>query len=39
LDPIERVKEDPTYFDFIEKTSSTVKYIDNMKSYIKKYES
>jgi hypothetical protein len=39
LNPIERVKEDPTYFDFIEKTSSTVKYIDNMKSYIKKYES
>ena len=39
LDPIERLKEDITYFDFIEKTSSTVKYIDNMKSYIKKYES
>ena len=39
IDPIEKIKDDPTYFDFIESTSSTVKYIDNMKSYIKKYES
>jgi len=39
VDPIERLKEDPTYFDFIEENSATVKYIDNMKSYIKKYES
>lgn len=39
LDPIEKMKEDPTYFDFIEKTSSTLKYMDNMRSYIKKYES
>lgn len=38
-DPIQKLKEDPTYFDFIEKTSSTLKYIENMKSYIKKYES
>jgi hypothetical protein len=39
IDPIERIKDDPNYFDFIESTSSTVKYIDNMKSFIKKYES
>lgn len=39
VDPIERLKEDPTYFDFIEPNSSTVKYIDNMRSFIKKYES
>lgn len=39
LDPIERLKEDPTYFDFIEPNSSTIKYIDNMRSFIKKYES
>ena len=39
IDPIQKLKEDPNFFDFIENTSSTVKYIDNMKSYIKKYES
>ena len=39
VDPNERLKEDPTYFDFIEPNSSTVKYIDNMRSFIKKYES
>ena len=39
IDPIQKLKEDPKFFDFVENTSSTVKYIDNMKSYIKKYES
>ena len=39
IDPIQKLKEDPNFFDFVENTSSTVKYIDNMKSYIKKYES
>jgi hypothetical protein len=34
--PIEFLQKDPKYFDYIEKTSSTVKYIDNMKDYIKK---
>jgi hypothetical protein len=38
IDPILKLKDDPTFFDFIEKDSSTVKYIDNMKSYLKKYE-
>jgi hypothetical protein len=39
VDPIQKLIDEPTFFDFIEKTSSTIKYIDNMKSYIKKYES
>jgi hypothetical protein len=39
IDPIQKLKEDPNFFDFVESTSSTIKYIDNMKSYIKKYES
>ena len=39
VDPIQKIIDEPTFFDFIEKTSSTIKYIDNMKSYIKKYES
>ena len=39
IDPIQKLKEDPNFFDFVENTSSTVKYIDNMKSYIKKYKS
>jgi hypothetical protein len=36
-DPILKLKENITHFDYIEKESSTVKYIDNMKSYIQKY--
>ena len=39
VSPIQKLIDEPTFFDFIENTSSTVKYIDNMKSYIKKYES
>lgn len=39
MDPISKLKEDNSFFDFIDADSSTVKYIDNMKSYIKKYES
>jgi hypothetical protein len=38
IDPILKLKEDKNYFDYIDKTSSTIKYIENMKSYIKKYE-
>jgi hypothetical protein len=37
VDPIQKLKEDITHFDYIEKESCTVKYIDNMKSYIQKY--
>ena len=37
LDPIMKLKENPNYFDYIDSNSSTIKYIDNMKSFIKKY--
>ena len=39
VDPIELLKKDYNHFDFIENNSTTVKYVDNIKSYIKKYES
>jgi hypothetical protein len=39
VDPIEMLKKDYNHFDFIENNSTTVKYVDNIKSYIKKYES
>jgi hypothetical protein len=39
VDPIELLKKDYKHFDFIENNSTTVKYVDNIKSYIKKYES
>ncbi len=38
-DPILKIKENLNYFDFVEETSSTTKYVENIKSYIKKYES
>jgi hypothetical protein len=38
-DPIIKIKENLNYFDFVEETSSTIKYVENIKSYIKKYES
>ncbi len=34
--PIELLQKNSRYFDYIEKTSATIKYIDNMKDYIKK---
>jgi hypothetical protein len=37
VDPIEKLRNDITYFDFVEKNSSTIKYIDNMKEYIQKH--
>lgn len=37
VDPIEKLKENPNYFDYIDSKSSTIKYIENMKSYIQKY--
>ena len=39
VDPIEMLKKDYNHFNFIENNSTTVKYVDNIKSYIKKYES
>ena len=34
-DPLIKIESDPNYFDFIEKNSSTIKYIEVMKSLIK----
>lgn len=35
LDPIETLRSNPTHFDYIKEDSSTIKYIDVMKSFIK----
>ena len=37
VDPIEKLRENPKHFDYIDSKSSTIKYIENMKSYIQKY--
>jgi hypothetical protein len=37
MDPILKMRENPNHFDYIDKESSTIKYIENMKSYIQKY--
>lgn len=39
VDPLDKLKQDFNCFDYIEKNSSTVKYIEVMKSYLQKYES
>jgi hypothetical protein len=36
VDPIEKLKENPSHFDYIEKNSTTIKYIEVMKSFIQK---
>jgi hypothetical protein len=38
VDPIEKLKNEPNCFDYIEKDSATLKYIDVMKSYLKKHQ-
>jgi len=35
LDPIEVLRSNPTHFDYIKEDSSTIKYIDVIKSFIK----
>lgn len=35
VDPLVKLKENPNYFDYIEKNSSTIKYIEQMKKVIK----
>jgi hypothetical protein len=35
LDPIEALRSNPTHFDYIKEDSSTIKYIDVIKSFIK----
>ena len=37
VDPIQKLRETPNHFDYIDPKSSTIKYIENMKSYIQKY--
>ena len=37
MDPILKMRENPNHFDYINKDSSTIKYMENMKSYIQKY--
>lgn len=37
VDPIEKLRENINHFDYVDPQSSTIKYIDNMKSYIQKY--
>jgi len=34
--PIKKLIEDPTYFDYVDIKSSTIKYIEVMRSYIEK---
>ena len=36
VDPIKKLIEDPTYFDYVDSKSSTIKYIEVMRSYIEK---
>ena len=36
VDPIEKLRKDPNFFDYVDKKSSTIKYIEVMKSYIEK---
>ena len=36
IDPIQKLIEDPTYFDYVDTKSSTIKYIEVMRSYIEK---
>ena len=36
VDPIEKLRKDSTFFDYVDKRNSTIKYIDVMKSFIEK---
>jgi hypothetical protein len=36
VDPIEKLRENENHFDYIDSNSTTIKYIDVMKSYIEK---
>ena len=37
IDPILKMRENSNHFDYIDENSSTIKYMENMKSYIQKY--
>ena len=34
-DPIQSLRDNPSHFDYVEENSSTIKYIEVMKSFIK----
>ncbi len=36
VNPLEKLKENPNHFNYVDKNSSTIKYIEIMKSIIKK---
>lgn len=36
IDPIEKLREDPTHFNYVDTKSSTIKYIEVIRSYIEK---
>jgi hypothetical protein len=36
VDPIEKLRENPNHFDYVDSSSSTIKYVEVMKSYIEK---
>jgi len=38
VDPIEELRKNSKHFDYIDSNSATIKYIDNIKSYIQKYK-
>ena len=38
VDPIQKLQEDNNYFNYVNKNSSTVKYVDIMKEYIQKHK-
>lgn len=38
VDPLMKLSEDINYFDFIDKNSSTIKYVEIMKSLVKKWD-
>jgi hypothetical protein len=35
--PLEKLKENINFFDYIDKNSSTIKYVEIMKSIVEKY--
>jgi hypothetical protein len=36
VNPIEKLRENPNHFDYVDSSSSTIKYVEVMKSYIEK---
>ena len=36
IDPIQKLKENPNHFDYVDKNNATIKYIDVMKSFVEK---